>query len=92
MADDRKGSSVLEVTLSFLVGTAAGFILGVLFAPASGKETRKRIKQEAVKAGEKAKEGYEKIAGRVRKRIKLAKEKTSEGLGAVKEFVGKKKA
>lgn len=90
MANDRRGSSVLEVTLSFLIGTAAGFILGILFAPASGKETRKRIKQEAVKAGEKAKEGYEKITGQVRKRIRLAKEKA--GLGAVKEVAGKKKA
>lgn len=90
MANDRKGSSVLEVTLSFLIGTATGFILGVLFAPASGKETRRRIKQEAAKAGEKAKERYEKIAGQVRKSIKLAKEKT--GLGAVKEVAGKKKA
>lgn len=90
MANDRKGSSVLEVTLSFLIGTATGFILGVLFAPASGKETRRRIKQEALKAGEKAKERYEKIAGQVKKGIKLAKEKT--GMGAVKEVARKKKA
>jgi len=41
------GSSAFEVTLSFLLGTATGFILGVLFAPASGEETRKKIKEEA---------------------------------------------
>jgi ABC-type nitrate/sulfonate/bicarbonate transport system permease component len=33
---DNKGSSALEVTVSFLIGAAAGFVLGILFAPASG--------------------------------------------------------
>ncbi|MCK4495130.1 MAG: YtxH domain-containing protein, partial [Candidatus Aminicenantes bacterium] len=58
----NKNSSVVEITLSFLLGTATGFILGILFAPASGEETRKKIQESAVKTGEKAKESYEKIA------------------------------
>ena len=33
---DNKGSSVFEVAVSFLIGTATGFVLGILFAPASG--------------------------------------------------------
>ena len=48
----NNGSSAFEVTLSFLLGTATGFILGVLFAPSSGEETRKKIKEEAEKARE----------------------------------------
>lgn len=87
----RNGSSALEVTLSFLLGTATGFILGVLFAPASGEETRKKIKEEAEKAGLKAKEGYEKIAHETEKGLKVAKEKTYEGIDALKDFVEKKK-
>ncbi len=85
------GSSSLEVTLSFLLGTATGFILGVLFAPATGEETRKKIKEEAEKAGIKAKEGYEKITHETEKGIKVAKEKTYEGIDALKDFVEKKK-
>ena len=55
---DNRGSSAVEVTLSFLLGTAAGFILGVLFAPSSGEETRKKIQEGAVKTGVKAKDSY----------------------------------
>jgi gas vesicle protein len=86
-----KGSSALEVTLSFLIGTATGFILGVLFAPASGAETRKKVQDSAVKTGEKAKESYERIAKEAEKGIKVVKEKTTEGIDAIKEFVDKKK-
>ena len=32
-------SSALEVAVSFLIGAAAGFVAGILLAPASGKET-----------------------------------------------------
>ncbi|MCJ7579458.1 MAG: YtxH domain-containing protein [Candidatus Aminicenantes bacterium] len=87
----NKGSSSLEVTLSFLLGTATGFILGVLFAPSSGEETRKKIKEEAEKAGLKAKDGYEKITHETEKGFKVAKEKTYEGIDALKDFVEKKK-
>jgi gas vesicle protein len=88
----RNGSSALEVTLSFLLGTATGFILGVLFAPASGDETRKKIKEEAEKAGVKAKEGYDKFVHEAEKGIKTAKDKSYEGIDALKDFVEKKKA
>ena len=89
MANDR-GASFFEITFSFLIGTATGFILGVLFAPASGTETRKKIGDAAVKTGERAKEGYEKIAKEAEKGIKIVKEKTSEGLDTLREFVEKK--
>ena len=88
---DNRGSSAVEVTLSFLLGTAAGFILGVLFAPASGEETRKKIQEGAVKTGEKAKESYDKITKEAEKGIELVKEKTTEGVTAIKDFVDKKK-
>ena len=88
---DNKSSSVVEITLSFLLGTATGCILGVLFAPTSGEETRKKIKDEAVKTSEKARESYGRIAKEAEKGIQVVKEKTSEGVGAIKDFVDKKK-
>ncbi len=89
MSNDR-GASFFEITFSFLIGSAAGFIMGVLFAPASGTETRKKNWETAVKTGEKSKEGYEKITKEAEKGIKVVKEKTSEGLDTLKDFVEKK--
>jgi gas vesicle protein len=88
---DNRGSSAIEVTLSFLLGTAAGFILGVLFAPASGEDTRKKIQEGAVKTGEKAKDSYDRISKEAEKGIEMVKEKTTEGVSAIKDFVDKKK-
>jgi gas vesicle protein len=87
---ESKGSS-LEAVATFLLGAATGFVLGILFAPASGKETRKKINEEIVKTGEKAKEGYEKISKEAEKGIKVVREKTQEGIEAIKEFLDKKK-
>ncbi len=88
---DNKGSSAMEVALSFLIGATTGFILGILFAPASGKETREKIKSEAGKTGEKAKENYEKISKEAEKGIQVVKEKAQEGIEAIKDFLEKKK-
>jgi gas vesicle protein len=90
MAND-KNSCFVESTLSFLIGAATGFVLGVLFAPASGEETRKKIHEGAVKTGEKAKESYEKVAREAEKGIKVVREKTAEGIESIKDFVEKKK-
>jgi gas vesicle protein len=90
MANDGKGSA-LEVAVSFLIGATAGFILGILFAPASGKETRKKIGEEVGKGTEKAKEGFEKIAKEAEKGIRVVREKTQEGIGVIKDFIDKKK-
>ena len=84
---ENKGSNAFEVAVSFVIGAAAGFILGVLFAPASGKDTRKKIQDEMAKTGEKAKE----IAQEAEKSIKVVKEKTQEGIDAIKDFLDKKK-
>jgi gas vesicle protein len=88
---DNKDNHFWDSLLTFMAGAAAGFVVGILFAPASGKETRKKIKDQAVKTGEAAKEGYEKIAKEAEKSVKVVKEKTTEGLEAIKDFIEKKK-
>ena len=91
MSDSQSGGSFLDTLATFLVGAATGFVLGVLFAPASGAETRKKIKDQAGKTSDAAKEGYEKIAKEAEKGIRVVKEKTNEGLEAIKDFIEKKK-
>ena len=49
------GSGAGDVTLAFLIGAAAGAVLALLFAPATGRETRERL-------GQKAREGQDKAA------------------------------
>jgi gas vesicle protein len=74
-----------------MAGAATGFIVGILFAPASGKETRKKIKDQAAKTGEAAKESCEKIAKEAEKSIRMVKEKTGESVDAIRDFIEKKR-
>jgi gas vesicle protein len=50
---DRSGAG--ELTLAFLLGAAAGAAVALLFAPATGRETRQLL-------GQKAREGQDKAA------------------------------
>ena len=88
---DTKDSHFWDSLLTFVAGAAAGFIVGILVAPASGKETRKKIKDQAAKTGEAAKDSYEKIAKEAEKGIRMVKEKTGEGVDAIRDFIEKKR-
>ena len=77
MSDRSSG----EVVLAFLLGGIVGACVGVLFAPSSGKETRKKLKDMAEDIGEKA-EGM----------FGEGKDKMEEILSEAKErFIHKKK-
>ena len=88
---ENRDSHFWDSLLTFVAGAAAGFIAGILVAPASGKETRKKIKEQAVKTGEAAKDGYEKVAKEAEKGIRVVKEKTGEGVDAIRDFIDKKR-
>ena len=88
---DTKDSHFWDSLLTFAAGAAAGFIVGILVAPASGAETRKKIKDQAAKTGEAAKDSYEKLAKEAEKSIRVVKEKTGEGVDAIRDFIEKKR-
>lgn len=88
---DTKDSHFWDSLLTFAVGAAAGFIVGILVAPASGAETRKKIKDQAAKTGEAAKDSYEKLTKEAEKSIRMVKEKTGEGVDAIRDFIEKKR-
>lgn len=88
---DTKDNHFWDSLLTFVAGAAAGFIVGILVAPASGKETRKKIKDQAARTGEVAKEGYDKITKEAEKGIRIVKEKTGESVDAIRDFIEKKR-
>ena len=88
---DNGNSHFADYLLTFLAGAATGFLLGILFAPSSGKETRKKIKEEVKKGQELAVQGYTKVAKEAEKGAKVVKEKAEESIEAIKEFLEKKK-
>ena len=90
----EKNSDLLK---GLFIGGLIGVVLGILYAPKSGKETREDIAQKADELLGKAKEEYEKAVEKSKtayetavKHLKdleiLAKEKVEEVEGKVSEF------
>jgi len=60
---DNNGAGTGTVLLAFLVGAIAGAAVALLYAPASGRETREYLSDKAREGARKATELYEEATG-----------------------------
>ena len=88
MSCDRNEGG-MSTLLAFLLGGAVGGVLGLMYAPSSGEETRRRIKFYAEEAADKVVEKVQKardeadvLCGKVREEIAEQKEKLMSALDA----------
>ncbi len=85
MSENGNSSSVL---LAFAIGAVAGAAVALLYAPASGEETRRRIADKARegrdKAGAMAREGREFVA-RQRENLTAAVDRGREAFDQVRK-------
>lgn len=58
---------------SFINGVAIGLVLGVLFAPASGEETRRKISRRAANLKDTVRDTYDEIANTVTDQVDRVK-------------------
>lgn len=78
--NDHSGNTVMGFLLGGLIG--AGFAL--LYAPTSGEETRRRIREQAEKAKLRTKEGYDASIEEIEERIEALKRSLQEKKDEVK--------
>jgi gas vesicle protein len=60
---DNNGAGTGTVLLAFLVGAIAGAAVALLYAPATGRETREYLSDKAREGARKATELYEQATG-----------------------------
>ena len=83
MSENRSG----EIVSAFMIGGLIGAALGILFAPAKGKDTREKLNDWVDDTKEKAKDAGEKI----NEWVDDAKEKTKDALETVEDEIKKRK-
>lgn len=74
----NKESGGMNTALGFLLGGAIGAGIALLYAPASGEETRKRIRDGVEKTKNRTKEGYEAALEEIEERLEAIKNSVQE--------------
>jgi gas vesicle protein len=84
MSADNSRSSGGGVAIALFTGLAIGVILGILFAPKSGKETRNNLMDKGEKLMEMGKESVSDVVGKTKDLVESGKKKIEELKDAVK--------
>jgi gas vesicle protein len=91
MAKDD-GASVLELSFAFVLGSLVGATIALLYAPTSGDQTRKRIRE----AGDDLQENVKGQYGRARDKAEIEfsrlKDRAQEGAHQAKSFIEEKRS
>jgi len=82
-----------SVTIALFTGLAIGAILGILFAPKSGKEARKELVEKSERLLEMSREGFSEVMEKTRDLTEAGRQKLEELKIAGEEIMekGKKK-
>lgn len=79
------GSTLNDWLKGLFVGGIIGAVLGILYAPKSGKETREDISKSAEELCYKSKEQYERAIQKIEKLVDEGKDKFATKKGGAEE-------
>jgi gas vesicle protein len=82
----------MDLLFSFLLGGVVGATVALLFAPASGEQTRRRIREATDEVSGNLKQEYGRVRDKAEIEISRLKNRASEGITQAKGYYDQKKS
>lgn len=86
------GSNFIEVSFAFLLGSLVGATIALLYAPSSGEQTRRRIREKSGEVQDNFRNQYGKISDRAEIRMSRLKDRMNEKVGQAKDYYERQKS
>lgn len=87
----KSETNFVQVSFAFLLGSLVGATIALLYAPATGEQTRRRIRQASDEMQNNVKQGYGRMRDKAEIEFSRLKDRASGGVTQAKEYYEQKK-
>lgn len=88
----RHESNFIEVSFAFLLGSLVGATIALLYAPTSGEQTRRKIREKGGEVQGNLRTQYGRISDKAEIEVSRLKDRVNERVGQAKEYYDRQKA
>jgi gas vesicle protein len=88
----RDESNFLEVTFAFLLGSLVGATVALLYAPATGEQTRRRLREAGEGVQENLRDQYGRLTDKAEIELSRVKDRLNEGVNQAKGYYDRQKS
>jgi gas vesicle protein len=88
----KDGSNFLEVSFAFLLGSLVGATIALLYAPSSGEQTRRKIREASGEMQANVRDQYGRIRDKAEIEMSRMKDRAYEGVDKAKGYYQDKKS
>ena len=88
----RHESNFIEVSFAFLLGSLVGATIALLYAPTSGEQTRRRIREKGGEVQDNLRTQYGRVSDKAEIEVSRLKDRMNERVGQAKDYYGRQKA
>ncbi len=88
----NEGSSFVEVSFAFLLGSLVGATIALLYAPASGEQTRQRLREASEGMQGNLRDQYGRLSDKAEIELSRFKDRVNDGVSHAKGYYDKQKS